>query len=166
MLGNVHRLIADLRPSLLDDLGLVAAIEWYGDQRLKPNGLTFHLLKSNIDERLAPSVKTALFRIVQEGMTNIVRHANANSVLVRLMQEQDLVTLEICDDGVGFDPQQLEDLDQNGRGLGLLGMRERAEILGGTFELESKIGEGTTVRICFHTYRDEEKISYDSYSDS
>lgn len=163
MLSNIHRLIADLRPSLLDDLGLVAAIEWYGEQRLKPYGLSFHLLKNTLEERLPPPVETALFRIVQEGLTNIVRHANASSVMVRLGQEQDLVTLEICDDGAGFDPQQLEALELGGRGLGLLGMRERAEILGGSLELESAIGEGTTVRIHFHTYRDEETVTRDPY---
>ena len=154
MLTNIHRLIADLRPSLLDDIGLVAAIEWYGEQRLKPYGLSFHLLEHNLEERLPSPVETALFRIVQEGLTNIVRHANAASVVVRLVQEQDLVTLEICDDGVGFDPQRLEALESGGRGLGLRGMRERAMILGGSLELESDIGEGTIVRIRFRTYRE------------
>jgi signal transduction histidine kinase len=166
MLSNIHRLIADLRPSLLDDLGLEAAIEWFGDQRLKPYGLSFHLLEHTLEERLPSPVETALFRIVQEGLTNIVRHANANSVAVRLVQEQGLVMLEISDDGVGFDPQQFEALEHGGRGLGLLGMRERAEILGGAFELESAIGKGTTVRIRFQIYRDEEIFSHDSYPDS
>jgi signal transduction histidine kinase len=163
MLSNIHRLIADLRPSLLDDLGLVAAIEWYGEQRLKPYGLSFSLLEHNLAERLPRPVETALFRIVQEGLTNILRHASATSVMVRLVQDQDLVTLEICDDGVGFDPQRIEALETGGRSLGLRGMRERAAILGGTLELESAAGEGTTVRVRFHTYREEEAITYDSY---
>jgi signal transduction histidine kinase len=163
MLRNVHRLITDLRPSLLDDLGLVAAIEWYGEQRLKPYGLTFSLQDHTLKERLPRPVETALFRVVQEGLTNILRHAKASSVMVRLDQDHDLIILEICDDGVGFDPQRLESLDPGKRGLGLRGMRERATILGGSLELESAPREGTTVRIRFHTYWDEETVSHDPY---
>jgi signal transduction histidine kinase/HAMP domain-containing protein len=162
LLSNIHRLIADLRPTMLDDLGLVAAIEWYGQQRLKPYGLAFRL-EHTLQERLPHPIETALFRIVQEGLTNILRHAHAASVKVRLVQDQDLVTLEICDDGVGFDVQRLEALEPGGRGLGLRGIRERATILGGSLELESGIGEGTTVRIRFHTFRDEETIAHDPY---
>jgi signal transduction histidine kinase len=162
MLGNIHRLIADLRPSLLDDLGLVAAIEWYGEQRLKPHGVSFRLLEHTLTERLPPPVEIVLFRIVQEGLTNIVRHARANSVSVRLLQQQEDVTLEICDDGVGFDPQSLEAPESDGRGLGLRGMRERAMILGGSLEIDSHVGRGTTVRIRVRTYREEEPTFHDS----
>ena len=162
MLANIHRLIADLRPSLLDDIGLVAAIEWYGEQRLKPHGISFRLLEHTLPERLPSPVETVLFRIVQEGLTNIVRHARASSVTVRLLQEQDEVMLEIRDDGVGFDPQLLEAPEANGRGLGLRGMRERAMILGGSLEIESAVGKGTTVRIRFPTYREEEPPVHDS----
>lgn len=155
MLHNIHRLIADLRPSLLDDLGLVAAIQWYGEQRLQPYGLTFILNNPSRIERLPRPVETSLFRIVQEGLTNILRHARASAVMVRLAQEQDQVLLEICDDGVGFDPDRLE-TDQARGGLGLRGMQERAAILGGALEIESAPGEGTTVRIRFPVYRMEE----------
>jgi signal transduction histidine kinase len=163
MLRNIHRLITDLRPSLLDDLGLVAAIAWYGEQRLKPYGLAFRLQDNTLEGRLPRPVETALFRIVQEGLTNILRHAKASSVIVQLDQDHDLIMLEICDDGVGFDPLGLESLDPGGRGLGFRGMRERAAILGGTLELESAPGEGTTVRIRFYTYRDEERVRHDPY---
>jgi signal transduction histidine kinase len=160
MLRNIHRLIADLRPSLLDDLGLVTAIEWYGEQRLKSHGLSFRL-EQTLLERLPRPVETALFRIVQEGLTNILRHANASSVIIRLFQLRDLVTLEICDDGVGFDPLRLDTQETGEGGLGLRGIRERVAILGGTLDLESAVGEGTTIRVCFHTYRHEEEVSYD-----
>lgn len=163
MLRNIHRLITDLRPSLLDDLGLVAAIAWYGEQRLKPYGLAFRLQDNTLEGRLPRPVETALFRIVQEGLTNILRHAKASSVIVRLNQDHDLIMLEICDNGVGFDPLRLESLDPGGRGLGLRGMRERAAILGGALELESAPGEGTTVRIRFYTYRDDERVRYDPH---
>jgi signal transduction histidine kinase len=162
MLANIHRLIADLRPSLLDDIGLVAAIEWYGEQRLKPHGIAFTLLEPALPERLPPPVETVVFRIVQEGLTNIVRHAQAKSVTVHLMQEQAEVTLEIQDDGVGFDPDLLEAPEADGRGLGLRGMRERAMILGGTLELESAPGHGTLVRIRFPTYHRQEDFTHDS----
>jgi signal transduction histidine kinase len=162
MLSNIHRLIADLRPSLLDDIGLVAAIEWYGEQRLKPFGLSFRLLEHTLRERLPQPVETTVFRIVQEGLTNIVRHARASSVTVRLLQDQDDVTIEIRDDGVGFDPQWLEMPEADGRGLGLRGMRERAAILGGSLQIESAIGQGTTVRIRFPTYREVELLVHDS----
>jgi len=163
MLGNIHRLIADLRPSLLDDLGLVPALEWYGEQRLKQYGLTFSLQDHTLHKRFPRPVETTLFRIVQEGLTNVLRHAKASSVTVRLDQEQDLIMLEIRDNGIGFDPKRLDQLDPGGRGLGIQGMRERAAIIGGILELDSAIGEGTSVRISFHTYWEEEGVNLDSY---
>jgi signal transduction histidine kinase len=161
-LGNIHRLIADLRPSLLDDIGLVAALEWYGEQRLKPFGLTFHLLERNLPERLPAPVEAAVFRMVQEGLTNIVRHASASLVTVRLLQDLDDLTIEIRDDGVGFDPQLFDTTDSDGRGLGLRGMRERASILGGSLQIESAPGRGTTVRIRIPTYQEEGPNAHDS----
>ncbi len=156
MLANIHRLIADLRPSLLDDIGLVAAIEWYGEQRLKPHGISFSMPEHSLQERLPPPIETSVFRIVQEGLTNIVRHARASAVTVRLRQDGNQVTLEISDDGVGFDPNLLDAPEADGRGLGVRGMRERATILGGSLEIASAVGKGTTVRIHFPTYREEE----------
>lgn len=161
MLDNIHRLIADLRPSLLDDLGLVAAIEWYGEQRVKQQGLKFRLDVNLLDERFPRPVETVLFRIVQEGLTNALRHASASSICVCLAQDEDLVKLEIHDDGIGFDPQKLEEMDPEGRGFGLMGMRERAAILGGILQVESAIGKGTTVRILFHNLGNDKK-AYDS----
>jgi signal transduction histidine kinase/HAMP domain-containing protein len=161
MLVNIHRLIADLRPSLLDDLGLVAAIEWYGEQRLKPDGLAFRL-EQTLQERLPRPIETVLFRIAQEGLTNIVRHAHASSVVFRLFQENDLVTLEMSDDGVGFGPLRPEARESGEGGLGLRGMRERVAILGGRLDVESVLGAGTTVRICFQTYRDQETVIHDT----
>lgn len=161
MLTNIHRLIADLRPSLLDDIGLVAAIEWYGEQRLKPYRITFRLLEHTLAERLPPPMETVVFRIVQEGLTNIVRHAHASCVTVRLLQQGDEITLEIRDDGVGFDPGVLESPEADGRGLGLRGMRERAMILGGTLDIESAAGTGTTIRIRFPASLQEEPPVHD-----
>ncbi len=150
MLGNIHRLIANLRPSLLDDLGLVSAIQWYGEQRLKPLGVDFHFEYDSFNEPLPPAIETILFRIVQEGSTNIIRHAKASSVLVHLSQVQDWITLEISDDGKGFDARLLGTQLPAEHSLGLRGIQERASILGGSFEVNTTPGSGTTLRICFN----------------
>lgn len=149
MLDNVHRLIADLRPSLLDDLGLISAIEWYGEQRLKQKGIAFTLKENIHKERFSRSVETTLFRIVQEGITNSLRHASPSAIEISLEKNNDLVNLEICDNGTGFDLSNLDSLDPGGRGWGVMGMRERTAILGGRFEISSTIGKGTTIRIQF-----------------
>jgi len=149
MLDNIHRLISDLRPSLLDDLGLVPAIEWYGEQRFKHQGVDFVLEENILEERFPRPVETTLFRIVQEGLTNALRHANATKIKIRLMKNEGYVHLEIHDNGIGFNPRNLESAEAGGRGLGLLGMRERAAILGGTLKIESKVGKGTIVHIIF-----------------
>jgi signal transduction histidine kinase len=147
LLKNIHRLISDLRPSLLDDLGLVPAIAWYGEQRLSALGIAFHMEEHGMDQRLQPSIETAFFRIVQEAITNISRHAYATDVSVSLEHRENHVTLQICDNGRGFDPQVLERADVLGQGLGLRGMQERAEILGGEFHLQTSPGKGTIIVI-------------------
>ncbi len=149
MLGNIHRLIANLRPSLLDDLGLVAAIQWYGEQRLQPLGISFRFEYETLKAPLPPYIETILFRIVQEASTNIIRHAKASSVIVRLSQTQDLVMLEICDDGKGFNTHIHDAQAQSEPSLGLRGIQERAAILGGSLEIITNPGSGTTLRIQF-----------------
>ncbi|MGB9673072.1 MAG: cache domain-containing protein [Anaerolineales bacterium] len=149
MLGNIHRLIANLRPSLLDDLGLVAAIQWYGERRLEPLGINFRFEYETFRESLPPSIETILFRIVQEGATNIIRHAQASTVTVRLIQNENIILLEISDDGLGFDVQTLEAQTPAEDSLGLRGIQERAAILGGSFEVITNPGLGTTLRVQF-----------------
>jgi signal transduction histidine kinase len=148
LLGNIHRLIADLRPTLLDDLGLVPAIAWYGEQRLKPLGIAFRMDEDGVTSRLPPMLETAFFRIAQEAITNAARYAKASSVTVRLGHAYGYVTLEIADDGQGFDPQALDPSQSRGQGLGLRGMQERANILGGELRLEAAPGQGTTIIVC------------------
>jgi signal transduction histidine kinase len=147
LLKNIHRLVADLRPSLLDDLGLLPAIAWYGEQRLKPLGIHFCMDENDLAVRLPASVETALFRIFQEAVTNIIRHAHAKSVTVRLARRDGTVVLIVCDDGQGFDPHSLEPTHLHGQGLGLRGMQERATILGGEFQLQTALGKGTVITI-------------------
>jgi signal transduction histidine kinase len=147
LLKNIRRLTGDLRPTLLDDLGLVPAIAWYGEQRLKPLGITLHMDTKGLKGRLPSSVETALFRIVQESMTNIVRHAQASVVNVQLTRQEGWVLLQVADNGRGFETQMLQSPGPQGQGLGLRGMQERAEILGGEFQLETAPGKGTVIKV-------------------
>lgn len=142
VLENLHRLAIDLRPASLDYVGLVAALQQYAEAITAQTGLTVELEAVNL-QRLPLEMETALYRIAQEALTNVVRHAQATRVDVLLMQERDMITLMVEDNGVGFDP---ENHDASGR-LGLLGIRERVEMLGGTLLLESAPGAGVTLRV-------------------
>lgn len=135
---ELHRLIYDLRPSLLDDLGLPAAVRWYAENYLAPRGLDVHL---EIDEALGlpPEIETTLFRIYQEIVTNLLRHARAESVSIELYAAEGRLKLAVEDDGVGFAVGAASD------GVGIVGMRERAEIVGGTLRIDSEPGMGTHV---------------------
>ncbi len=142
VLEDLHRLAIDLRPASLDHLGLVAALRQYVEEYSRQHGLAVQFETVRLDsERLPPDIETALYRIVQEGLTNVVRHAQAARADVLLERRGDRVVAIVEDDGVGFDPEAAL---TNGR-LGLFGMRERAEMLGGTLTIESAPGAGTTV---------------------
>lgn len=135
---ELHRLIYDLRPSLLDDLGLAAAVKWYAENYLAPRGLAAHLeIEEDLD--LAPEIEITAFRIYQEIVTNILRHAGAENVSVELYAAGDKLVLAVEDDGVGFAA------GTSTGGVGIVGMRERAEIVGGTLEIDSEPGMGTQV---------------------
>jgi signal transduction histidine kinase len=140
-LEDVHNLAVQLRPTILDDLGLAEAIERLVKEWQDRNGISADAMVHVGDQRLPESVETALYRIVQEALTNIARHASATtaSVLVE-RRKRDVVTV-IEDDGRGF---EVDTLPVDGH-LGLLGMRERAELLGGRFVVESSCGLGTSV---------------------
>ncbi len=145
LLKNIHRIIADLRPTLLDDLGLAPAVAWYGEQRLCSIGIDFHMNEDAMTTRLQPAIETAFFRIAQEAINNIARHSQATSVHVRLVRKWQCVIFEISDNGCGFDPQMLQASDSQGQGLGLRGMQERAYTLGGDFSMQTAPGKGTTI---------------------
>jgi signal transduction histidine kinase len=142
VLENLHRLATDLRPASLDHLGLAAAIEQYVLLFTERSQLEVKFKIQGFDhERLPPEVETTLYRIVQEAMANIARHAQATHVDVYLEKRKDQVIVVIEDNGKGFDTSQLSN---NGH-LGLMGMQERAEMLGGRLEIESEPGMGTTI---------------------
>lgn len=143
---ELQDIIYDLRPTLLDDLGLIMALRWYAQERLQTHGIqvTFDVPQQEL--RLPQEIETALFRIGQEAMTNIVKHAQARHVTIFLQPGPGYVRLDITDDGVGFslDTQA----GQDGRpAWGLLGMQERANLLGGELAVESEPGQGVRVSV-------------------
>jgi PAS domain S-box-containing protein len=141
---NLHRLAMDLRPASLDYLGLVAALRQYIEAFGQQHDLAMHFEAVGLDEqRLPPAIETNLYRITQEALTNVARHAQASRVDIFLERRPDQVVIIVEDDGVGFDPETVK---QQSR-LGLLGMRERTEMLNGTLVIESTIGTGTTIYV-------------------
>ncbi len=147
ILEELHRLIFDLRPSVLDDLGLVSAIRWYAERHLEKRGIAVRCEFSGFGARLMPELETALFRVTQEAITNIAKHSGADAVLIQCLQHDDRISIEIEDDGKGFEPASLPPPAARERGLGLLGMRERVELFGGTLELDSAPGRGTRIAV-------------------
>ncbi len=147
LLDNVHRLIFDLRPSVLDDLGLVAAVRWYAESRLGPVGTRVHLETEGTERRLPSQIETAVFRVTQEALTNVARHAEAENTAISLSFEDAVLRVEVEDDGKGFDVAAVERNADSTRGLGLLGMRERIALLDGSLNIDSAPGGGTTISV-------------------
>jgi PAS domain S-box-containing protein len=147
----VRDLSVDLRPPLLDDLGLVTALRWYVDRYAQRTGLATAVCIDwpDPDERLSRERETACFRIAQEALTNIVRHAQARHVKVDLSRHRNQILLTVKDDGLGFDHEILRKRAPRDATLGLLGMQERAHAVGGTIEINSELSKGTEVRFKF-----------------
>ena len=139
-LQDVRRLAVELRPTALDDFGLVAALERLTASFAEQTGISVDFQTALADERLPEEVETALYRIVQESLTNVVKHARARRVSILLARKEGSVKAVIEDDGRGFDPAQ-----QAGDGFGLVGMSERLALLGGRLEVESDADAGTTI---------------------
>jgi signal transduction histidine kinase len=148
-LQQVRNLSVDLRPSLLDDLGLVAALEWYVDRQAQRVGFVGHCLADPPDLRVDLTVETVCFRVVQEALTNIARHAHATEVWVDLRRREQVLFLLIRDDGIGFDVPAARERVIHGTSFGLLGMQERVELAGGHFEIRSTAGHGTEIHVRF-----------------
>jgi PAS domain S-box-containing protein len=144
----VRDLSVDLRPPLLDDLGLATALCWYVDRYSQRVGVATEIQIDlpNQNERFSRVLETACFRIAQEALTNVVRHARATLVSLRLTRNHTVLEMEVKDDGVGFDPAALRRRAPRAATLGLLGMQERAHAAGGEVEIRSEISKGTTIR--------------------
>ena len=142
-IASLRALITELRPAALDELGLVPAIETLAQRTASAEGFP---VETNIDVQLeergvlSPEVESSLYRLVQEALTNITKHAQASRVELTLLHRDDVVELSVSDNGVGFDPHD------TGDGLGLVGMRERVALAGGNLEIVSAPGKGATLR--------------------
>jgi signal transduction histidine kinase len=147
-LERVRNLSLDLRPAMLDDLGLVPALRWYFD-RLAHTEIAIQLDAEDWQRRLPPEVETTCFRVVQEALTNAIRHAQCRQVHVELRLQTVALQLVMRDNGIGFDVAEARARAGRGASLGLLGMFERVALLGGQIEIESQPGRGTLIRARF-----------------
>jgi signal transduction histidine kinase/GAF domain-containing protein len=142
-LAQIRELSLNLRPSMLDDLGLVATLSWYTKQYAARGNIEVELNTSDFEGRLKPEVEIALYRVVQEALTNVARHTQAQRVYLRLARPEAAVTVLIEDDGSGFDVEEVANRQTSEPGLGLIGIRERVTALGGRLEIQSQPGRGT-----------------------
>jgi PAS domain S-box-containing protein len=144
---ELHRLINELRPSSLDGFGLMAAIHSLVDSHLKTAGVNVNFKTTGKARRLPPSLEIALFRVIQEALNNIARHAHANTADVSVQFRKNGIKVSIKDDGIGFNFQEATSSKDGLRGLGLLGMRERVELMNGSLVIKSSPGHGTEITI-------------------
>jgi signal transduction histidine kinase len=149
VLHDVRRLSLDLRPSLLDDLGLVPALQWFVRARADGAGLAGTVSAELPDKAVPDDLATTCFRVVQEAVTNVIRHARATHVWVELRRRDSGLEVTVRDDGRGFDVEAAHRRARTGVSLGLLSLAERVELAGGRSTIESAAGSGTTVRAWF-----------------
>jgi signal transduction histidine kinase len=129
-----------LRPSMLDDLGLMPALEWQAREVSRRSGVKIAVTAENVSDSLPDEMRTCIYRVVQEALQNVSRHSRAKSAVVTVRQDDSSLFLSVEDDGSGFDPEKT-------RGLGMLGMEERVRQLGGQFEVQSAPGRGTVLKV-------------------
>jgi len=142
----VHRFARELRPTVLDDLGLIPALKSFIKDFIANTGIQVSLKISAKIEQSSTTVRTAIYRVAQEALNNVARHAKSSQTEVTVRCIDGLIYMIITDNGQGFDVARTPDAKKPKR-LGLLGMRERIEMIGGTFSLESAPGKGTTIRV-------------------
>jgi signal transduction histidine kinase len=148
-IGNeVGRLIADLRPTLLDTVGLIPAICHYAETNLTPAGIN---VSFKFDEKLSSSfsqqMESGLFRIIQGSVGNILHHSKAKNVTISIQRHNNEIVLRITDDGVGFEVNKITRIEESGRGAGLFSIKERVRLLGGHCSIESQLSQGTSVNV-------------------
>ena len=151
-INTVRRISSELRPGVLDDLGLVAAVEWQAQQFQKLTGLQVHWECKLDTVEVSRDAATTVFRIFQEVLTNVLRHSQAANIYVKLLEFPDHLELNVVDDGRGI----TEDEKQNTRSFGLLGMKERALLVGGDVSITGAAGKGTTVVVTIPLSRESE----------
>lgn len=149
VLQQARDLSLNLRPSVLDDFGLVAALRWLVNRRANVLAPAISFCADPFETRLSEDIETACFRVAQEALTNVLRHARASHASIELRQRDKQLQLLIRDDGVGFDVSKAMDIAKGGASMGLLGLRERVLLVGGSIEIESVPGQGTTLLAFF-----------------
>jgi PAS domain S-box-containing protein len=148
-LERVRQNSLSLRPPQLDDLGLAAALRSHIDRQARVAGLQAHFETEEAPRELPPDTETACFRVAQEAITNVLRHARARNVWLRLFTANGRLAISVRDDGRGFDLDSVRERAANGSSLGLVGMEERMALAGGSFELRSAPGQGTVLLATF-----------------
>src|ERR1043165_5244265 len=159
---TVRRISTELRPGILDDLGLAAALEWQAQEFQKRTGLRCNVVCEVTETAFDQDLNTAFFRIFQETLTNVIRHAHASCVDVLLQEEQACLSMEVKDNGRGISCDEIS----NTKSIGLLGMRERAALLGGELTITGQAGEGTCVRVKIPLHRTAQPAETQSNEDT
>jgi signal transduction histidine kinase len=147
MLAQLRRLSQDLRPPILDDLGLLPTLRWYIENYEKRWKIKTHYEATDFQQKLNPELETALYRVVQEALTNVAKHARADNVHIHLSCADSAIMVTITDNGTGFDPQEVLGTDIQRRGYGIIGMQERVSSFGGRMDIRSRRGAGTQISI-------------------
>ncbi len=147
MLVQLRRLSQDLRPPILDDLGLLPTLRWYIENYGKRWKIKTHYESTGFQQKLNPELETALYRVIQEALTNVAKHARADDVHIHLGCEDSAIIVTITDNGTGFDPQKVLGADLKRRGYGIIGMQERVSSFGGRIDIRSRRGAGTQISI-------------------
>ena len=147
ILDDLHKLIYELRPVVIDELGLIAAINSLLDDSVKVTGLKVRFKTSGEVRRLSPELEITLFRVVQEALSNIIKHSRARQADIRLFFKRRSLKIRIRDNGTGFDVQKMLNSTGGPQSLGLLGMRERVELANGSININSSQGQGTDIVI-------------------
>lgn len=144
---QVRSLSLELRPTMLQDLGLIPTVRWYVNTFTERRGITVHLNTSNMNDRYPEDVETTLYRIVQEALTNVSRHADASQVILCVERRDSVIRASIDDDGMGFQPETILSSANIGKGVGLVAIRERVMAHNGRFSIESALGQGTHLEV-------------------
>ncbi|ACZ62054.1 PAS domain S-box protein [Dehalococcoides mccartyi] len=155
LISSVRNMSLDLRPRMLDDLGLLPALLWYFDRFTSQTGINVNFQHAGLKRKFSPQLGTAVYRIIQEALTNVVRYAGVDNVLVRAKADKNHLALVIQDKGKGFNPAQRA----TGMSSGLKGMKERVRFLGGKLDIESKPGAGTHIIVELPLSEEKDRIS-------